>query len=443
MSEALEKWDETLLKNLLPRIYAIICEINRRHCAAMFEQHYANGSAVQRMSIVLDRQIRMANLAVVGSHTVNGVSKLHSQILKDEVFADFAGADPHKFTNVTNGIASRRWLLQANRNLTALIANAIGADFKDNIRKLSALHTMADDKAFLQELAAAKLRNKVAFCQHLERKTRQKLDPASVFDVQVKRLHEYKRQQMNALDIIATCQWIKENPQAEFVPRTYIFGAKAAPGYYMAKQIIKLLCVLSKMVKNDPALRDKLRVVFLEEYNVTMSETLMPASEISEQISLAGTEASGTGNMKMMLNGALTLGTLDGANVEIHDVVGDDNIFIFGMNKAEVVETARQGYRPRRLYEQDPVIRKAVDALMDGFVGDQFPDIYNMLLNKDDYMTLQDFTDYRRQREELFCSYTDSMAWQRKSLINIAESGHFCADRAVDEYAENIWRLEL
>ncbi|MDL2233662.1 glycogen/starch/alpha-glucan phosphorylase [Ruminococcaceae bacterium OttesenSCG-928-L11] len=442
MNEALERWDENLLRSLLPRIYSIICEINRRHCADMFERAFANQAAVQRMSILLDRQIRMANLAVVGSHSVNGVSKLHTQILKDEVFNDFYRASPEKFTNVTNGIASRRWLLQANPGLTKLIADAIGPGFKDDFTLLGDLNSHTGDRELLDKLALVKYKNKEAFCKYVKQKTGRKLDPSSIFDVQVKRLHEYKRQQMNALDIIATCQWIKDNPGADFTPRTYIFGAKAAPGYYMAKQIIKLICSLSDMIDKDPALSKKVQVVFLEEYNVTMSELLMPASEVSEQISLAGTEASGTGNMKLMLNGALTLGTLDGANVEIREVVGDDNIIIFGMNAGEVAELRAKGYHPQQWYERDPVIRRAVDTLQSGIDGNTFPDIHDMLLRTDYYMTLADFAAYRKAREDLFASYTDTYTWQRQSLVNIAQSAIFCADRAVTEYADDIWGLE-
>ncbi|MCL2057271.1 MAG: glycogen/starch/alpha-glucan phosphorylase [Oscillospiraceae bacterium] len=444
MSEALECWDENMLKTLVPRIYSIICEINRRHCAEMFERCYANQSAVSRMSIVLERQVRMANLAVVGSHMVNGVSALHSKIVKDSVFPDFYMANPEKFTNVTNGIASRRWLLQGNPNLTALIEKTIGPGFKDSMSKLSKFGDFAGDTALLDELAEVKLKNKQYLSNHLRRRTGQKLDPGFIFDVQVKRLHEYKRQQMNALDIIATCQYIKNNPNADIAPRAYIFGAKAAPGYYMAKQIIRLICALSKFIESDPVLREKVQVAFLEEYNVTMSEILMPASEVSEQISLAGTEASGTGNMKLMLGGAVTLGTLDGANVEIKEVVGDENIYIFGMDAAQVSELRGRGYYPRHYYERSDIIRQAVEGLMDGFVGGQtFEDIYQATLYKDTYMALADFADYRQAREGLFALYADKHEWNKKSLINIAESGFFCADRSVAEYADHIWDLDL
>ncbi|MDR2932975.1 MAG: glycogen/starch/alpha-glucan phosphorylase [Oscillospiraceae bacterium] len=442
MREAMECWDESLFKTLLPRIYTIICEINRRHCADMYERCYANQQAVQRMSIVLEHTIRMANLAVAGSHRVNGVSTLHSQILKDNVFNDFYLADPEKFTNVTNGIASRRWLVQANPSLTALIAERIGADFADNMQNLSKLMQYTDDSSFLDALAKSKLKNKEAFCKYIQRGTGIVLDPTSIFDVQVKRLHEYKRQQMNVLDIMATYNWLCDNPNAEFTPRTYIFGAKAAPGYFMAKQIIKLICTLSDKIEKDPVMREKIRVVFLEEYNVTMSELLMPAGDISEQISLAGTEASGTGNMKLMQNGAITLGTLDGANVEIKQVVGDDNIYIFGMNADEVARKRHDGYHPRTYYSGDPIIRAAMDDLLHAFGRERFDSIFEMLQTSDYYMTLADFSSYRSAREELAALYGDKYAWLKKSLVNIAQSGVFCADRAVGEYADNIWMLE-
>ena len=442
MREAMECWDETLFKTLLPRIHTIICEINRRHCADMFERCYSNQQAVQRMSIVFDHTIRMANLAVVGSHKVNGVSALHSQIIKDDVFNDFYLASPEKFTNVTNGIAARRWLLQANPSLTKLIKDSIGEDFADNMQNMSKLMKFADDKAFLDELAKSKLKNKENFCKYIERTTGKVLDPASIFDVQAKRLHEYKRQQMNVLDIIATCNWLKENPNADFAPRTFIFGAKAAPGYFMAKQIIKLICTLSDAIEKDPVMRKKIRVVFLEEYNVTKSELLMPASEISEQISLAGTEASGTGNMKFMLNGAMTLGTLDGANVEINEAVGKENISIFGMTADEVSQKRYGGYYPKSFYDSDPVLKGAMDSLLNAFGSERFENIFDMLIKSDYYMTLADFADYRKSREQLVETYKDKYVWQRKALVNIAKSGVFCADRAVGEYADNIWSLE-
>ena len=442
MKEAMEVWDEALFKALLPRIYSIICEINQRHCERLYREHRLNNEMVGRLAILGNHQIRMAHLAVVGSHMVNGVSGLHSQILKEEVFKDFYAIWPQRFTNVTNGIASRRWLVQANPSLSNLIKEAVGGDFADDMSSLAKLNNFADDTAFLEKLAASKRENKERFCRYVEQKNGIVLNPSSVFDVQVKRLHEYKRQQMNALEILSQYLYIKANPNADITPRTYIFGAKAAPGYYMAKQIIKLICTLSEVIEKDPIVRQKMQVVFLEEYNVTLSELLMPASEISEQISLAGTEASGTGNMKLMLNGAITLGTLDGANVEIYEAVGDENILLFGMKAHEVQQLRENGYYPGRIYEKDPVIRQAVDALLSGIGGETFPNLHDMLIKSDYYMTLADFGAYKEAREKSAVLYKDTRRWQAMALRNIAQSGAFCADRAVCEYARNIWGLQ-
>ena len=442
MKEAMEVWDEALFKALLPRIYSIICEINHRHCERLYREHRLNNEMVGRLAILGSHQIRMAHLAVVGSHMVNGVSGLHSQILKEEVFKDFYAIWPQRFTNVTNGIASRRWLVQSNPSLSSLIKEAVGGDFADDMSSLAKLNNFAGDAAFLEKLAASKRENKERFCRYVEQKNGIVLNPSSVFDVQVKRLHEYKRQQMNALEILSQYLYIKANPNADITPRTYIFGAKAAPGYYMAKQIIKLICTLSEVIEKDPIVRQKMQVVFLEEYNVTLSELLMPASEISEQISLAGTEASGTGNMKLMLNGAITLGTLDGANVEIYEAVGDENILLFGMKAHEVQQLRENGYYPGRIYEKDPVIRQAVDALLSGIGGETFPNLHDMLIKSDYYMTLADFGAYKEAREKSAVLYKDTRRWQAMALRNIAQSGAFCADRAVCEYARNIWGLQ-
>jgi len=441
MKEAMEVWDENMLRTLLPRIHAIICEINRRYCQDLYENKRVSQEVVERMSIVSHHQVHMAHLAVVGSHSVNGVSALHSRILKDEVFHDFYLTEPGKFTNVTNGIASRRWLLQSNPSLTKLIREAIGDDFALDMMNLKKLTAFAGDTAFLDRLAASKLENKERFAQYVQRKSGVVIDPRSIFDVQVKRLHEYKRQQLNALEIIYIYNYLKNHDDAVYTPRTYIFGAKAAPGYYMAKQIIKLIYSLSKKIEDDPAMRGRMRIVFLEEYNVTLSELLMPASEISQQISLAGTEASGTGNMKLMLSGAVTLGTLDGANVEIREQVGDENILIFGMNAEEVGRKRQNGYFPGKYYERDPAIRETVDFLMTG-LDNAFPEIHDMLIKSDYYMTLADFDSYRKTREKSMYLYNDTYTWQRMSLHNIAASGIFCADRAVNDYAGRIWDLQ-
>ncbi|MCL2678487.1 MAG: glycogen/starch/alpha-glucan phosphorylase, partial [Clostridiales bacterium] len=393
------------------------------------------------MAIVKNDKIHMANLAIAGSHNVNGVSQLHSQILKDDVFASFSNAFPGKFINVTNGIASRRWLMQANPGLTALITEAIGDGFKRDMNEISKLNKFENDEGFLKKMAEVKHRNKEDFCAWLTEQSGVVLNPDSIFDVHVKRLHEYKRQQLGALDIIASYLYLKDHPNAEFYPRSYIFGAKAAPGYFMAKQIISLLCKLSEIIEKDPAVRNKIKVHFMEDYNVTKMERILPASEISEQISLAGTEASGTGNMKLMINGAITLGTLDGANVEIHEAVGDENILIFGMTAEQVEARRAAGYSPKAIYDKNHTVKRAVDALIKDLGKDAFPDVNEMLMKTDYYMTLADFDSYRKIRELSAKMYQDTVRWQQMSLRNIAESAIFCADRSIRDYAQDIWRL--
>ena len=441
MSEALEVWNEDLFKNLLPRIYQIICEINRRFCLELEQKYHQPLYAVSSMSIVQNRGIKMANLCVVGSHSVNGVSKLHSKIIQDDLFHLFYGVWPEKFTNVTNGIASRRWLLQANPRLTKFISSRIGEGYLKDFSQLSRLKAFADDPDSLKELAQVKRENKLSFSKIVQKQYGIALNPDSIFDAQVKRLHEYKRQHLNALHILYLMKKLRENPDLDLVPRTFIFGAKAAPGYYLAKQIIRLICVLQKEIENDPLLRQKLRIVYLEDYRVTLSELLTPACDVSEQISLAGTEASGTGNMKLMLGGAITLGTYDGANVEIHEQVGDENIMIFGMRTEEVDALRQRGYAPGEYYEKDPLIQDLINTLYEGISGSKFPEIADSLKNVDPYMVLADFRAYIEAQEKIQQLYRQPEVWSRMSLMNIAGSGVFCADRAVEEYAHRIWRL--
>lgn len=441
MSEALETWNEDLFKTLLPRIYQIIAEINRRFCRDLFEEHHLDVATISRMSIIENHQIRMANLCVYASHCVNGVSRLHSDIIKDDLFRDFYAIEPSKFKNVTNGIASRRWLYQSNPGLTGLITDLIGDGYLKDMSRLTALRPYAVDKTVLEKLAKVKLQNKVRFSNYMKKNYGVDVDPNSVFDVQVKRLHEYKRQHLNALHILSLYRYLLDNPNAVIQPKTFIFGAKAAPGYYLAKQIIKLLCTLSQEIRKDPRISKMLNIVYLEDYRVTLSEILMPASEISEQISLAGTEASGTGNMKLMLNGAITLGTMDGANVEIHDAVGPENIIIFGMSTPEVNRRKAQGYQPMELYNADPVIRSCVDMLFSGIGGQRFEEIGNSLKNADPYMVLADFQAYRQAHSKADLLYSNPSKWNSMSLINIAESGYFCADRSIQDYARDIWGL--
>lgn len=440
MPEALEKWDCNLLKSVTPRIFAIIIEINERYCRQLWEK-YGDEAKVSRMSIVENNKVKMATLCVHACHHVNGVAKIHSEIIKRETFKDEYEYTPEKFTNVTNGIAYRRWLYQSNEGLTELLREKIGSGFLKDASDLAKLNSFKDDKEVLERLAKIKLDNKNRFAKYVKNEYGVALNTASIFDVQVKRLHEYKRQQLNALNIIAEYNYLKENPDADFTPKTYIFAAKAAPGYYMAKQIIKLIWNISQELRKDKKLNEKLSVIFLEDYCVTLSEILMPAADISEQISLAGTEASGTGNMKLMINGAVTLGTMDGANVEIHEQVGDENIIIFGMNVDEVNER-KPNYKPVDIYNSNGVVKAAVDRLQSGINGEQFGEIAGSLKNADTYMALADFDSYQKAQKYASECYNDKMKWQRMSLTNIANAGIFSADRSVEDYARDIWGLK-
>ena len=439
MPEALEKWDCNLLKSVCPRIFSIIIEINERYCRDLWERYKDEGK-VSHMSIVENNKVKMATLCVHASHSVNGVAKIHSEIIKRETFKDEYLDTPTKFKNVTNGIAYRRWLYQSNEGLTALLREKIGDGFLKNAAELSKLAVFKDDEEVLNRLADIKAENKQKFAKYVKNQYGAVLNTESIFDVQVKRLHEYKRQQLNALNIIAQYNYLKNNPDAPFVPKTYIFAAKAAPGYYMAKQIIKLIWNISEELKKNDKLREKLNVIFLEDYNVSLSEILMPAADISEQISLAGTEASGTGNMKLMINGAVTLGTMDGANVEIHEQVGDDNIIIFGMNVDEV-NACKASYKPIDIYNSNQVVKQAIDTIQYGVNGVQFPEIADTLKNTDTYMALKDFDSYQKAQKYASECYSDKLKWQKMSLANIAGAGIFSADRSVEEYAKDIWGL--
>ncbi len=442
MAEALECWPEDLYKRLLPRIYQITKEIDNRFRSFVWN---ATGDAdkVERMAVISNGVVRMANLCVAGSHSVNGVSALHSQIIKDSVFHDFYTVTPDKFKNVTNGIAHRRWLCQSNPELTEYLTKTIGGDFVYDAAKLEKLAKFADDAEALKKLEEIKLSNKKNLAKLVKKTNGIDLDVNSVFDVQVKRLHEYKRQHLNAFNIISKYLAIKENPDGDFKPHTYIFAAKAAPGYFMAKKIISFICAVADLINNDPDVRDRIKVVYLEDYNVTLAEKLMPAADISEQISLSGTEASGTSNMKLMINGAVTLGTEDGANVEIHEAVGDENILIFGMTTPEVSSLKRDGYTPMSYYQNNAEIRKVIDFINSGINGRTFPEIGSTIVHHDPYMVLADFADYRRiQQEAENIYYNDRNRWNRMMLMNIAKAGRFAADRAVDEYARDIWHTQ-
>lgn len=441
MSEALECWPVGLIKERIPRIYQIIKEIDRRFRGEVLSRT-GDPAMVERTAIIQNGVIRMANLCVAACHTVNGVSKLHSEILVKELFSDYAKMTPEKFTNVTNGIAHRRWLCQANPALTSYLTELIGKGFIKNAGDLYKLMEYKDDSAVLGKLQEIKRQNKVRFADYVKDKTSVVLDPDSIFDMQVKRLHEYKRQHLNALNIISEYLYLKNNPNADFTPKTYIFGAKAAAGYLFAKEIIQMIYKLSTVIDNDRTVNDKLKILFLEDYRVTLAELMIPSADISEQISLASTEASGTGNMKLMMNGAITLGTEDGANVEIHKAVGDDNIIIFGMQTPEVLSLQKNGYSPAQYYNNNPELREALDFIGKGIAGQPFENIYNSLKNHDRYMALADFADYQKAQKKASALYADREKWNKMSLVNIAESGIFSADRSIKDYAENIWHIK-
>ena len=446
MQEALERWPQSLFKSLLPRIYQIIKEINQRYCADLWNVFPGDWQKISNNAILSDSEIRMANLCLVASHTVNGVSALHSDILKNDVFADYYKVAPEKFTNVTNGITHRRWLCEANPLLAKLIKDLIGDKFVKNADELEKLMAYQGNRDVLDKLAEIKRQNKVRLGEYILKTTGVVVNPDSIFDVQVKRLHEYKRQLLNALHILHLYNMIKADPNVDIEPRTFVFGAKAASSYYMAKLIIRLIYMIGKMVNDDPDVRGRLKVVFLENYRVSLAEIIMPASEISEQISTAGKEASGTGNMKFMINGAVTIGTMDGANVEIHERVGDENIFIFGL-LAEEVEKLKGHYNPTSYYNSDHRIKAIIDLLRKGIAGTNFGEIADSLTvgrggGADPYMVLADFGSYVDAQSKVSEAYRDRYRFEKMSLVNIARSGFFAADRSVEEYAQRIWQLK-
>lgn len=447
LAEALETWPEDLIARRLPRIYSILKEINRRFCEDLWSRFPGDWDKISRMSIISYDIVKMANLSVLGSHHVNGVSALHSNIIKESIFKDFYDYTPEKFTNVTNGIAHRRWLNQSNPELCTLLNDCIGEGYAKDAAKLAEFKKFENDDSVLKRLEEIKALKKKQFAEFAQKKQGTIINPNTIFDVQAKRLHEYKRQLLNVLHVITDYLTLKENPDAPIQPKTYIFAAKAAAGYYMAKKIIKLICFLAEDIRKHPKIAEKLNVVYMEDYNVTMSEYLMPASEISEQISLAGKEASGTGNMKFMINGALTIGTLDGANVEMAQHVGNDNIFIFGLKADEVSEIWRNGYSSSVYYNNDTMMRKVIEALIVGFNGESFADIANYLLTgapiADPYMCMADYQSYLATQHELSNLYAnDKRSWNQKSLRNIAAAGFFSADRSIRDYANNIWDLK-
>lgn len=445
LREAMETWPVDMVKELLPRMYQIIEEIDRRHIekkTPLYGRRLTNSTA-----IIQNGQIHMAHLSIIGSHSINGVAQLHSNLLKDEVLADFAEIYPYKFNNKTNGITQRRWLHLANPELTELITDNIGPEWKTNPAELKVLKGYEKSDEVLERLAEVKLHNKQRLAAHIQEHNGLEVDPTALFDVQIKRLHAYKRQHLQALHILDRYLQIKENPGIDMQPRVFIFGAKAAPSYLYAKQIIKVINAIGEVVNNDPDVGDKIKVVFFENYGVSLAEKIIPAADISEQISLAGKEASGTGNMKLMLNGALTMATLDGANVEIRDYVGEENMFLFGLTTEEVYEYYRNGtYSSREIYESNPRLKRALDALVDGTIPDIEEEgnvLFDSLIQyNDEYFVLKDFDSFIEAQKRADELYRDKKAWSQKSLINIASSGPFSADYTIQRYADEIWKAQ-
>ncbi|KAM8807537.1 glycogen phosphorylase, liver form [Eudromia elegans] len=449
LPEALERWPVELVEKLLPRHLQIIYEINQRHLDRVAGLFPSDVGRLRRMSLVEEggtKRINMAHLCIVGSHAVNGVAKIHSEIIRTQVFRDFAELEPGKFQNKTNGITPRRWLLLCNPGLAELIAERIGEDYVRDLSQLARLRALVEDDLFIREVAKVKQENKVKFALFLEKEYGVKINPSSMFDVHVKRIHEYKRQLMNCLHVITMYNRIRRDPAKLFVPRTVIIGGKAAPGYHMAKLIIKLINAVAHVVNSDAAVGSKLKVIFLENYRVSLAEKVIPATDLSEQISTAGTEASGTGNMKFMLNGALTIGTMDGANVEMAEEAGEENLFIFGMRVEDVAELDRKGYDAREYYERLPELKQAVDQIQSGFFSpaepELFRDVVNMLFHHDRFKVFADYEAYVQCQEKVSELYLDAKAWTRMAVRNIAASGKFSSDRTIKEYARDIWAVE-
>ena len=451
MAEALEKWDISIFRFLFPRIFEIVEGINNQFRAQMYEAGLYS-ELIDRMSPLSDGKVQMAWLAIYGSHSVNGVAALHTDILKNETLKDWYQIYPEKFSNKTNGVTPRRWLRTCNPELAALITELLGSDkWVTHLEEVKKLEKYKDDKKIMKRFLAIKKQKKQQLSDHLKKTYGIELNPDSVFDVQIKRLHEYKRQLLNALYALNLYDRIKENPDLDMPPVTIIFGAKAAPGYFRAKAIIKFINEIAKLIDNDPDMEGRLKVVFIENYNVSNGEKIFPAADVSEQISTAGLEASGTGNMKFMMNGAVTLGPLDGANVEIAEAVGNDNIYIFGCRSQDMAAT-KAYYNPQWQYENVPGIKKALDRLVDGTFNDEgtgmFQDLYNGILYGtnwqpgDPYYVLGDFDDYRKTRDRLYTDYKDEMAWAKMCWINICNSGKFSSDRTIAEYAKEIWDVK-
>ena len=452
MSEALEKWPLELFSRLLPRIYQITEEINRRFILQIQAAYPGDNSKVEKMAIIYDGQVKMAHLAIAASFSVNGVAKLHTEILKNQELKDFYQMMPEKFNNKTNGITQRRFLLHGNPLLADWVTKKIGDDWITNLAHINELGIYADDELSRKEFMNIKYQNKVRLAKYIKEHNGVEVNPRSIFDVQVKRLHEYKRQLLNILHIMYLYNELKKNPEMDFYPRTFIFGAKASAGYHRAKSIIKLINSVGDVINNDKDIHDKIKVVFIENYRVSNAEIIFAAADVSEQISTASKEASGTGNMKFMLNGALTLGTMDGANVEIVDEVGKENAFIFGLSSDEVIAYEQNGqYNPRDIYNIDSDIRAVMTQLVDGTYAsgnlDEFRDIYNSLLDgnggrPDMYFILKDFRSYADAQKRVEAAYRDEEGWAKSALLNVSKSGKFTSDRTIEEYAKEIWHLE-
>lgn len=446
LSEALERWPIRIFQPLLPRIYMIVNEINERFCKALWEKYPGDWARIEKMAIIAHDEVRMAHLAIAGSHSVNGVAALHTKILMDREMNDFYQFYPEKFNNKTNGITHRRWLLKANPELTSLLQETIGDGFMRDASELEKLKPFADDAAFLDKLWAVKTKRKEILAQRIFEQNGIKADPSSLFDVQVKRLHAYKRQLLNVIHIMALYNKVKNDSSFTMTPRTFVFGAKASPGYYYAKRVIKLIHSVADLVNNDPATKDLITVVFMENYRVSLAEDIIPAADLSEQISTASKEASGTGNMKFMMNGALTIGTLDGANVEIKEHAGDDNIFIFGLTADEVMKYDREGgYRSMDYYYGNALLHRTLDQLVDGTLDDKglFQTIYDSLLAENDqYFVLRDFESYESAQDKAGRIYAENPEQWRKMMVhNISSSGVFSSDRTIRQYAEDIWHI--
>uniref|UniRef100_A0A8C4IJS1 Alpha-1,4 glucan phosphorylase n=1 Tax=Dicentrarchus labrax TaxID=13489 RepID=A0A8C4IJS1_DICLA len=449
LPEALERWPVELLETLLPRHLQIIYQINQVHLDRIAALYPDDMDKLRKMSLIEEdgcKRVNMAHLCIVGSHAVNGVAEIHSNIIKTQVFRDFSDLEPEKFQNKTNGITPRRWLLLCNPGLAELIAEVIGEDYVKDLSQLEKLNDFVDDAAFIRDVSKVKQDNKVKFGQYLEKEYRVKINPSSMFDVHVKRIHEYKRQLLNCLHIITMYNRIRKNPTAPFVPRTVIIGGKAAPGYHMAKMIIRLITSVADVVNNDPVVGNKLKVIYLENYRVSLAEKVIPATDLSEQISTAGTEASGTGNMKFMLNGALTIGTMDGANVEMAEEAGEENLFIFGMRVEDVAELDKKGYDAMSYYKKIPELKQVMDQITSGFFSprnpDLFKDITNMLFKYDRFKVFADFEDYIKCQEKVSKLYQNPKEWTKMVIRNIAATGKFSSDRTITEYATEVWGVE-